>query len=173
MEQVTVCVLPMYHIFAMNVTMSNMLWQGGKTITVPMFEPNMFLKTLLDYRPTTLHLAPPLVAFLANHPAVTADHLASLKTVRMSNPSNYLSTTFPVDSCWCCPSRSGSYRFVSQESFSCQARYTWPAPQVLKLDTFRFREGYGMTEMSPAVTFTRITTEKTGGSTGQLLPNTR
>merc|ERR1719445_549249 len=49
-EEVTVCVLPMFHIFAMNVTMSNILWNGGKMITVPMFEPNMFLKTLLDYR---------------------------------------------------------------------------------------------------------------------------
>eukprot|EP00092_Neocalanus_flemingeri_P002290 GFUD01002443.1.p1 GENE.GFUD01002443.1~~GFUD01002443.1.p1 ORF type:complete len:584 (-),score=184.68 GFUD01002443.1:183-1730(-) len=139
MEQVTVCVLPMYHIFAMNVTMSSMLWHGGKTVTVPMFEPNMFLKTLLDYRPTTLHLAPPLVGFLANHPAVTQDHLASLQTIVVGAA---------------------------------------PAGQAL-IDLFhkrashvRFREGYGMTEMSPAVTFTRITTEKTGGSTGQLLPNT-
>ena len=87
-DQVTVCVLPMYHIFAMNVTMSNMLWHGGKTVTVPMFEPNMFLKTLLDYRPTTLHLAPPLVGFLANHPAVTQDHLASLQTVSINEHCN-------------------------------------------------------------------------------------
>jgi len=140
MEQTTVCVLPMYHIFAMNVTMSSMLWHGGKTVTVPMFEPNMFLKTLLDYRPTTLHLAPPLVGFLANHPSVTADHLASLQTIVVGAA---------------------------------------PAGQAL-IDLFhkraahvRFREGYGMTEMSPAVTFTRLSMENTGGSTGQLLPNTR
>ena len=41
-EEVTVCVLPLFHIFAMNVTMSNILWNGGKMVTVPMFEPNMF-----------------------------------------------------------------------------------------------------------------------------------
>ena len=40
-DEVTVCVLPMYHIFAMNVTMSGMLYQGGTTVTVPMFEPAM------------------------------------------------------------------------------------------------------------------------------------
>ena len=80
-EEVTVCVLPLFHIFAMNVTMSNILWNGGKMVTVPMFEPNMFLKTLLDYRPTFLHLAPPLVGFLASHPAVTPEHLASRHTV--------------------------------------------------------------------------------------------
>ena len=39
------------------------------------------------------------------------------------------------------------------------------APEV------RFREGYGMTEMAPAVTFVRGTHLVTGGSTGQLLPN--
>ena len=37
----------------------------------------------------------------------------------------------------------------------------------------RFREGYGMTEMSPAVTFTDLDTSQTGGSCGKLLPNTR
>ena len=81
-EEITVCVLPMFHIFAMNVTMSNMLWRGGKLVTLPMFEPTMFLTALMKYRPTYLHLAPPLVQFLANHPAVTEEHLASLHTVR-------------------------------------------------------------------------------------------
>ena len=71
----------MYHIFAMNVTMSGMLYQGGLTVTVPRFEPEMFLKAMLDYRPTNLQLAPTLVGFLANNPAVTPEHLASLKTV--------------------------------------------------------------------------------------------
>ena len=35
----------------------------------------------------------------------------------------------------------------------------------------RFREGYGMTEMAPAVTFVRGSHLVTGGSTGQLVPN--
>ena len=81
-EEITICVLPMYHIFAMNVTMSGMLYKGGKLVTLPMFEPKMFLETMLTYRPTSLHLAPPLVSFLVHHPAVTQDHLASLKNVR-------------------------------------------------------------------------------------------
>ena len=36
----------------------------------------------------------------------------------------------------------------------------------------RFREVYGMTEMSPFVTFTRMDTIDTEGSSGQLTPNT-
>lgn len=78
----------MYHIFAMNVTMSGMLHMGGKLVTLPMFEPNLFLETMLTYRPTTLHLAPPLVSFLVNHPAVTPEHVASLQNV--NNPSDDL-----------------------------------------------------------------------------------
>ena len=65
----------------MNVTMSNMLLRGGKLVTLPKFEPSMFLSALLEHRPTYLHLAPPLVQFLANHPVVTADHLASVNMV--------------------------------------------------------------------------------------------
>ena len=36
---------------------------------------------LVSHRPTFLHLAPPLVGFLATHPAVTPDHLASVNYV--------------------------------------------------------------------------------------------
>ena len=132
--------LPMYHIFAMNVTMSGMLYKGGKLVTVPMFEPNMFLETMLTYRPTTLHLAPPLVSFLVNHPLVTQDHMASLRDVLVAAA---------------------------------------PTGQTLidlflkKFPHVRFREGYGMTEMSPAVTMTDLNMRQTGGSCGQLLPNTR
>merc|ERR1719232_598173 len=50
--EVTVCILPMFHIFAMNVTMADMLWHGGKLVTLPMFEPRMFLEALTRHRPT-------------------------------------------------------------------------------------------------------------------------
>ena len=45
------------------------------------FEPAVFLQLLATHRPTTLSLAPPLVAFLASHPLVTTEHLANLRTV--------------------------------------------------------------------------------------------
>jgi len=139
-EEVNICVLPMYHIFAMNVTMSSMLYQGGMTITVPMFEPKMFLDMMLKYRPTNLQLAPPLVGFLATHPAVTTDHMASLKNIVVG----------------AAPAGQALINLFLEK-----------APHV------RFREGYGMTELSPAVTFTSKTTNETGGSCGQLLPNTQ
>ena len=92
--EVTVCILPMFHIFAMNVTMADMLWFGGKLVTLPMFEPRMFLAALTKHRPTFLHLAPPLVQFLAVHPMVTEDHLASLHTVIFLSQRKYIFYVF-------------------------------------------------------------------------------
>lgn len=72
--ETTICVLPLFHIFAMNVTMSNMLLNGGKLVTLPSFDPGeketngvleicsgQFLDAMLEHRPTFLHVAPPLV----------------------------------------------------------------------------------------------------------------
>ena len=33
-REVTICVLPMYHVFAMNVTMTNVMMAGGKMVTI-------------------------------------------------------------------------------------------------------------------------------------------
>ena len=43
-KETTICVLPLFHIFAMNVTMSNMLLNGGKLVTLPSFDPGKDLK---------------------------------------------------------------------------------------------------------------------------------
>jgi len=136
--ETTICVLPLFHIFAMNVTMSNMLLNGGKLVTLPSFDPGQFLDAMLEHRPTFLHVAPPLVGFLASHPLVTEDHLSSLRQI------------------FCAAAPAGPALI---ELFNRRA------PEV------RFREGYGMTEMAPAVTFVRGTHLVTGGSTGQLVPN--
>ena len=42
-----------------------------------------------------------------------------------------------------------------------------------KAPRVRFREGFGMTEGGPAITFTRGNLKDTMGSSGQLLPNMR
>jgi len=136
--ETTICVLPLFHIFAMNVTMSNMLLNGGKLVTLPSFEPGQFLDAMLEHRPTFLHVAPPLVGFLATHSGVTKDHLSSLRQIF----------------CAAAPAGPALIDLFNRR-----------APEV------RFREGYGMTEMAPAVTFVRGSHLVTGGSTGQLVPN--
>ena len=46
----TVSVLPMFHIFAMNVTIGPVLYNGGKMVVLPKFEPQTFLAALEKYK---------------------------------------------------------------------------------------------------------------------------
>eukprot|EP00088_Acartia_fossae_P039379 TRINITY_DN4098_c0_g1_i4.p1 TRINITY_DN4098_c0_g1~~TRINITY_DN4098_c0_g1_i4.p1 ORF type:complete len:371 (-),score=73.62 TRINITY_DN4098_c0_g1_i4:147-1094(-) len=80
-QDVTIAVLPMFHIFGIGVTMGGALWSGTRQVTVPRFEPALYIKCLEKYKPTFLHIVPPLVSFLANSPQVTKEHLSSLREV--------------------------------------------------------------------------------------------
>ncbi|TRY77011.1 hypothetical protein TCAL_06363 [Tigriopus californicus] len=80
-QEITVAVLPFFHIYAMTAIMNLGLHLGAKIITLPKFEPEAYLKALVTYKPTFLHLVPPLVSFLSTNPAVKAQHLASLEAV--------------------------------------------------------------------------------------------
>lgn len=62
--------------------MNLLLRDGGHMITLPRFTPEDYLKTLITYRPTFLFVVPSLLTFLASHPAVTADHLASIEGIQ-------------------------------------------------------------------------------------------
>lgn len=139
MREVTICILPMYHVFAMNVTMTTILMAGGKLVTLSSFNPLTFLSAMITYKPTFLHLAPPLLAFLAMHAGVKAHHLQSLRYI--------LVAAAPV-----VPSLIRS--FLEK------------APHV------EVREGWGMTELSPAVCFSPQGGSVIG-SCGKVLPNTQ
>ena len=81
-QETTVAVLPFFHIYAMNTVMTIGLQLGCKTVTVPKFEPEMYLNALATYKPTYLNLVPPLVSFLSTNPMVKAgQHLSSIKSV--------------------------------------------------------------------------------------------
>lgn len=139
MRETTICILPMYHVFAMNVTMTNILMAGGKMVTLSSFNPLTFLSAMITYKPTFLHLAPPLLAFLAMHGGVKAHHLESLRYI--------LVAAAPV-----VPSLIRS--FLEK------------APHV------ELREGWGMSELSPAVCFSPQGGSVIG-SCGKVLPNTQ
>ena len=63
-QETTVAVLPFFHIYAMNTIMSLGLHLGTKTVTVPKFEPEMYLRACTTYKPTYLALVPPLVRYV-------------------------------------------------------------------------------------------------------------
>ena len=77
-QPVTLCILPLYHIYALNVTMTSTLVCGGQLVMLPKFEPKTFIHALEKYEPSFLHLAPPLLAFCADHPGVRPEALSKL-----------------------------------------------------------------------------------------------
>ena len=74
-------VLPMFHIFGLAVSSLPTLRAGGQLITIPKFEPALFAETLKRFKPTFLHLVPPLVSFCASNEDVTANHLESVEHI--------------------------------------------------------------------------------------------
>ena len=75
------CVLPMFHIYAMMVAMFLPLALGTKVITMPRFDPEVFLTTIQKEKITYLPLVPPLMLFLAKHPVVEKFDLSSIKVI--------------------------------------------------------------------------------------------
>ena len=74
-------VLPMFHIFGMQVTMNATLRAGGTLVTIPRFSLDGFLGVLEAYRVTRAELVPPIVLALARHPAVDDYDLSSLRVI--------------------------------------------------------------------------------------------
>jgi len=138
-REVTICVLPMYHVFAMNVTMTNVMMAGGKMVTLSSFNPLTFLNALITYKPTFLHLAPPLLVFLTTHQGVKPHHLESLRYILVG----------------AAPVQPSLIREFKEK-----------APHV------ELREGWGMSELSPAACFSPEG-QSVVGSCGKVIPNTK
>lgn len=115
---VLVGVLPFFHIYGLVVLMNLSLMLGCKLVTMPKFDPGLFLKILKGHGVTVAHVAPPLVNFLAKHPVID--------------------TVLPLPKL--------------KELFSGAAPL---GPELIeavckRLNIKEVRQGYGMTEMSPA-----------------------
>ena len=50
----TVNVLPFFHIYAMNVTLGPSLYNGGKMVIMPKFEPKTFVEAIEKHKVRTL-----------------------------------------------------------------------------------------------------------------------
>ncbi|XP_013145665.1 PREDICTED: 4-coumarate--CoA ligase 1-like [Papilio polytes] len=74
-------VLPFFHIFGFNAVMMNLMTRGSKLITFAKFNPELFLKTVVQQRAEHLYIVPPMVVFLGKHPAVTGEHLQSVRGI--------------------------------------------------------------------------------------------
>jgi acyl-CoA synthetase (AMP-forming)/AMP-acid ligase II len=78
---VTVAVLPFFHIYGMVVVMMLGLAGGGPIVSMPRFDLMEFLGIVQKYRVTILPLVPPIVLGLVKHPAVAQFDLSSVRLV--------------------------------------------------------------------------------------------
>jgi acyl-CoA synthetase (AMP-forming)/AMP-acid ligase II len=80
-DDVLVGVLPLFHIYGMQVTLNLGLLAGATIVTMPRFELGAFLRLIQHYRVTRADLVPPIVLALAKSPAVDEHDLSSLRLI--------------------------------------------------------------------------------------------
>ena len=80
-EDVVIAVLPLFHIYGMQVTLNLALSEGATVVIPPRFELESFLRLVQEHRVTRAELVPPIVLALANDPLVGDFDLSSLTVI--------------------------------------------------------------------------------------------
>src|SRR5262245_55279732 len=80
-DDVTIAVLPFFHIYGLSVLLNMMLEKGSTLVTLARFELEAFLKTLQDYKVTRAYLVPPIILGLTKHPIVDSFDLKHLRMI--------------------------------------------------------------------------------------------
>jgi acyl-CoA synthetase (AMP-forming)/AMP-acid ligase II/NAD(P)-dependent dehydrogenase (short-subunit alcohol dehydrogenase family) len=80
-DDVVAAVLPLFHIFGMQVTMNLALHAGATLVTLPRYTLESFLSAVATYKVTRTELVPPIVLALAKQPEVDDYDLSSLRVI--------------------------------------------------------------------------------------------
>jgi acyl-CoA synthetase (AMP-forming)/AMP-acid ligase II len=80
-SDITIAVLPFFHIYGMVVIMMLTLSRGGSVISLPRFEFREFLTAMEKYRVTTAPLVPPIVLGMVKNPIVAEFDLSRIRLV--------------------------------------------------------------------------------------------
>ena len=80
-DDVVLTALPLYHIYALQVTLSLGLAAGATVVTMPRFDLESFCGLVQEHSVTRLEVVPPIVLALARHPAVSRYDLSSLRLI--------------------------------------------------------------------------------------------
>lgn len=78
---VTLAILPFFHIYGMIVLLNTYLCSGGRLVTLPRFDLETSLRLIAQHRMPTLMVVPPLVLALAKHPMVDQFDLTCVKRI--------------------------------------------------------------------------------------------
>ncbi len=77
-DDVLLGVLPLFHIFGLNVLMNTGLSRGATLVLMPRFDLEDFLRAIQTHRATYAFVVPPILLALAKHPLVASYDLSSL-----------------------------------------------------------------------------------------------
>jgi acyl-CoA synthetase (AMP-forming)/AMP-acid ligase II len=80
-EDTLVCVLPLFHIYGMQVIMNFGLYAGATIVVLPRFDLKELLGVIEKYGVTMAHLVPPIMLALAKSPVVGSYDLSRLKAI--------------------------------------------------------------------------------------------
>jgi|HubBroStandDraft_5_1064220.scaffolds.fasta_scaffold24431_1 acyl-CoA synthetase (AMP-forming)/AMP-acid ligase II len=78
---VLITALPLFHVFALQVTLGLGLSVGATVVTMPRFDLDGFLRLVQEHGVTRVEVVPPIVLALARHPAVAGYDLSSLRLI--------------------------------------------------------------------------------------------
>lgn len=73
-------ILPLFHAYGIATCIVGGPTFGVRTIHLPRFEPEIFVKTIQKYKVTMVTIVPPVALFLAKHPIVDKFTLTSLQS---------------------------------------------------------------------------------------------
>ena len=74
-------VLPFFHIYGMVAVLFSSLYAGSKVVSLPKFEPELFLNAISKYKTDIVNIVPPLILFLAKHPMVNDYDLSCIRQI--------------------------------------------------------------------------------------------
>jgi acyl-CoA synthetase (AMP-forming)/AMP-acid ligase II len=78
-DDVVLALLPFFHVYGLNVILSQALVAGATVVTMPRYDLAQLLDLLERYRITRGYVVPPIVLALANDPAVEGCDLSALR----------------------------------------------------------------------------------------------
>ena len=76
-------VLPFFHNYGMVAVLFSSLCAGSKVVSLPRFEPQLFLNAISKYRTDIVNIVPPLLLFLAKHPMVDDYDLSCIRQITL------------------------------------------------------------------------------------------
>ena len=79
-EDVTMAVLPMFHVFGLTLCLTTPMLIGGTIVLVPKFDLDLVLGEIRRWKPTVFPGVPPIYQQIAESPKARSAHLDSIRT---------------------------------------------------------------------------------------------